>query len=181
MERRVRVATRAYTEYNEGKVARLPGIEHVEMEEFFSEDYAQSAKDMRAAEAAGILQLSPVPSGKQRRETPTGDAPSDGNTAQVTDATALAGETGTEADMSNDHDDASSATMEDADDFDDIKGLEIYGLTYKAEEYLLPVIDVSLDLGAQFPQESDVPTPFDFIREYDALVRCVMFTSYWKE
>ena len=102
----MRVATRACTEYNEGKVAWLSGIEHVKMEEVFSADYIKSAKDMRAAEAAGILRLSPVPSGKQRREAPTDNTSSDGNTAQVMDVTAPASETGTETDMSNDQDDA---------------------------------------------------------------------------
>ena len=51
MERRVRVAIRTYTEYDEDKVAHLPGIEHVEMEEFFSADYARCAEAKRIAEA----------------------------------------------------------------------------------------------------------------------------------
>ena len=182
MERRVRVATRAFTEYNEGKVANLPGIEHVEMEEFFSADYAESAKDMRAAEAAGILQFSPVSGGKQQDEALANMTKVYDDTAQVTDAPALAGDAGAEVERTDNHDDTSSTTLEDtpAEYFDDIRGLEIYGLTYKAEEYLHPVIDVSLDLGAQFPQNSDVPSPFDFIREYDALVRCVIIIVYWE-
>ena len=102
--------------------------------------------------------------------------------AHVTDAPPLAGDARAQVERTDNHDDTTSTTLEDppAESFDDIKGLEIYGLTYKAEEYLHPVIDVSLDLRAQFPQDSDVPSPFDFIREYDVLVRCVIFISYWK-
>ncbi|TFK90257.1 hypothetical protein K466DRAFT_517451, partial [Polyporus arcularius HHB13444] len=47
MERRVRVATRAYTEYDEGTVAKLPGIQHIDMEDSFYNDLSQSAAAMR--------------------------------------------------------------------------------------------------------------------------------------
>ncbi|RPD57855.1 hypothetical protein L226DRAFT_449724, partial [Lentinus tigrinus ALCF2SS1-7] len=47
MERRVRVVTRDYTEYDQGKVAKLPGLEHFDMEEFCSADFARSAQAMR--------------------------------------------------------------------------------------------------------------------------------------
>ena len=171
----MRVATRACTEYNEGKVAWLSGIEHVKMEEVFSADYIKSAKDMRAVEAAGILCLSHWPDGEQRHKTSTDTTAITDDPTQATDAVQVDGHIDGHC-----NEDASDTSLQDvpADDFDDIKGLEIYGLTCKAEEYLLPVIDVFLDLGAHLPQDLDVPSPLDFIREYDALVRYVISLSY---
>ncbi|RDX48660.1 hypothetical protein OH76DRAFT_1404589 [Lentinus brumalis] len=145
MERRVRVAIRDYTEYDNGKVASLPGIQHIDMDECFSEDFAKGAAAMRAAEAANkTLQAA-------------------AQIAQSVEKARPAIHDEEEGAMNTTHGGPS-------DDMADIAGLEIYGLTYKAEDDLLPVINVWLDLGSQFPEESDVPSPLEFVKEYDTMV-----------
>ena len=72
MVRTVRVKTRAYTEYDEGKAILLPGIDHVELEEFFHDDLVRCARAMQAEAPGDTTQLqheaheetSPEPDGK---------------------------------------------------------------------------------------------------------------------
>lgn len=49
----------------------------------------------------------------------------------------------------------------------------IFGLNGDPQDYLLPIVKVSLDIGAHFKDDSDVPDPMEFMRQRDALVRCV--------
>lgn len=72
MEKKVRVKTRDYTEYDEGKVTQLPGIEHVEMGEFLTADLTRSTHAMRAARA-GQQRNSPLShsSGPEAQEPAT--------------------------------------------------------------------------------------------------------------
>lgn len=48
--------------------------------------------------------------------------------------------------------------------------IDLFGLRPNDNDDLLPIVDVWLDLGAQFMQH-EIPDPMDFIRSYDALVR----------
>ncbi|EIW54171.1 uncharacterized protein TRAVEDRAFT_51894 [Trametes versicolor FP-101664 SS1] len=49
----------------------------------------------------------------------------------------------------------------------------IFGLNGDPQDYLLPIVKVSLDIGAHFKDDSDVPDPMKFMQQRDALVRII--------
>lgn len=51
----------------------------------------------------------------------------------------------------------------------------IFGPNGDPQDYLLPIVKVSLDIGAYFKNDSDVPDPMASVRLRDALVRCVCY------
>ncbi|OJT05252.1 hypothetical protein TRAPUB_3959 [Trametes pubescens] len=62
----------------------------------------------------------------------------------------------------------------DCDCTEDLDDMGIFGLNGDPQDYLVPVMKVSLDIGAQyFKDDSDVPDPMEFIRQRDALVRII--------
>ena len=173
----MRVAIRNYTEYDEDKVAHLPGIEHVEMEEFFSADYARCAEAKRIAEAVGSPDQHPKRklwrNLVKRIFTSRALAKHKEDVREATSlAQSVAREGGASDDanhrgVSSDSSDPESEPVKPVDTMEDLKDLEIYGLTYRADDGLLPIVNISLDLG----EESGISSPLEFIKEYDALVR----------
>ncbi|KAL1937885.1 hypothetical protein VTO73DRAFT_12778 [Trametes versicolor] len=49
----------------------------------------------------------------------------------------------------------------------------IFGLNGDPQDYLLPIVKVSLDIGAHFKGDFDVPDPMEFMRQRDELVRII--------
>lgn len=171
----MRVAIRTYTEYDEDKVAHLPGIEHVEMEEFFSADYARCAEAKRIAEAVGDPQphtrrklwrnlVKRIFTVKHKEDVREATSP-----AQTVAQEGGASDDDNHHGVSSDSSDPESEQVKPVDTMEDLKDLEIYGLTYRADDGLLPIVNISLDLG----EEPDISSPLEFIKEYDALVRWV--------
>lgn len=66
-----------------------------------------------------------------------------------------------------------SSDCECSDCTESLDDMGIFGLNGDPQDYLLPMVKVSLDIGAHFKDDSDVPDPMEFMRQRDALVRCV--------
>ena len=54
---------------------------------------------------------------------------------------------------------------------------DMFARTPKVPEELLPVVTVSVDLAASL-EETNLPDPMEFLRQYNALIRCAYPANY---